>query len=60
MRNLEPLGIAPRDNQGENPHAVADDYGDPETLLADLTAAEADVAKLREQLKAIRTEALAR
>lgn len=44
----------------KNPHAVADDHGDPETLLADLTAAEAEVAKLRDQLKSILAEALAR
>jgi len=44
----------------KNPHAVADDHGDPETLLADLTAAEAEVAKLRNQLKSILAEALAR
>jgi type I restriction enzyme M protein len=39
---------------------VADDHGDPETLLADLDAAERDVAALRDQLKAILGEALAR
>jgi type I restriction enzyme M protein len=44
----------------KNPHAVADDHGDPETLLADLDAAERDVSALRDQLKAILTEALAR
>ena len=44
----------------KNPHTVADDHGDPETLLADLTAAEAEVAKLRDQLKSILAEALAR
>lgn len=44
----------------KNPHTVADDHGDPETLLADLTAAEAEVAALRDQLKAILSEALAR
>jgi type I restriction enzyme M protein len=44
----------------KNPHAVADDHGDPETLLADLDAAEKDVAALRDQLKAILAEALAR
>ncbi len=43
-----------------NPHTVTDDHGDPETLLADLTAAEAEVAALRDQLKAILSEALAR
>ena len=44
----------------KNPHAIADDHGDPETLLADLNAAEADVTKLRDQLKSILAEALAR
>jgi type I restriction enzyme M protein len=44
----------------KNPHTVADDHGDPETLLADLDAAEAQVRALRDQLKAILTEALAR
>ena len=44
----------------KNPHAVAEDHGDPETLLADLAAAEAETASLRDQLKAILAEALAR
>ena len=44
----------------KNPHTVADDHGDPEELLADLNAAEAETAKLRDQLKAILAEALAR
>ena len=44
----------------KNPHAIADDHGDPETLLADLAAAEAETAALRDQLKAILAEALAR
>jgi type I restriction enzyme M protein len=44
----------------KNPHMVAEDHGDPETLLGDLTAAEAEVAALRGQLKAILSEALAR
>ena len=44
----------------KNPHAVADDHGDPEILLAELDAAEKDVAALRDQLKAILAEALAR
>jgi type I restriction enzyme M protein len=44
----------------KNPHAVADDHGDPEELLASLIAAEAETAKLRSQLKAILAEALAR
>jgi type I restriction enzyme M protein len=44
----------------KNPHAVEEDHGDPETLLADLEAAEAEAARLRDQLKAILVEALAR
>jgi type I restriction enzyme M protein len=43
-----------------NPHTVAGDHGEPEELLASLTAAEAETARLRDQLKAILTEALAR
>jgi len=44
----------------KNPHAVAEDHGDRETLLADLDAAEAETTRLRDQLKAILAEALAR
>jgi type I restriction enzyme M protein len=44
----------------KNPHSVADDHGDPETLLDDLSAAEAETAALRDQLRAILAEALAR
>ncbi|MGJ5139515.1 N-6 DNA methylase [Bradyrhizobium oligotrophicum] len=44
----------------KNPHTVADDHGDPETLLADLRKVEAETAALRDQLKAILAEALAR
>ena len=44
----------------KNPHTVAEDHGDPETLLADLGQAEAEVAGLRDQLRAILSEALAR
>ena len=44
----------------KNPHAVALDHGDPETLAAELDAAEAETARLRDQLKAILAEALAR
>lgn len=43
----------------KNPHSVAEDHGDPEALLAELNRAEGDVASLRDQLKAILTEALA-
>ena len=43
-----------------NPHTVAEDHGDPDTLLEDLTNAEAEVAALRDQLKAILFEALVR
>jgi type I restriction enzyme M protein len=44
----------------KNPRVVADDHGDPVELLAKLDAAEADTARLRDQLKAILAEALAR
>ncbi len=44
----------------KNPHTVADDHGDPKELLEALTAAEADTGRLRDQLKAILAEALAR
>jgi type I restriction enzyme M protein len=43
----------------KNPHAEADDHGDPETLLADLAAAEAETAVYRDLLKAMLAEALA-
>jgi type I restriction enzyme M protein len=44
----------------KNPHTVADDHGDPDELLKSLTAAEAETASLRDQLKTILAEALAR
>jgi type I restriction enzyme M protein len=44
----------------KNPHTVADDHGDPDELLVNLTAIEAETARLRDQLKAILAEALAR
>jgi type I restriction enzyme M protein len=44
----------------KNPHTIADDHGDPEELLEALNAAETETAKLRDQLKAILAEALAR
>ena len=44
----------------KNPHVEAEDWGDPETLLNDLTKAEASVDSLRAELKSILTEALAR
>ncbi len=44
----------------KNPHTVADDHGDPEELVKQLAAAEAEAALLRDQLKAILAEALAR
>ena len=44
----------------KNPHVVADDHGDPEELLRALNAAEAETARLRDQLKAILAEALKR
>ncbi|MCZ8203726.1 N-6 DNA methylase [Gemmatimonas sp.] len=42
----------------KNSHTVADDHGDPVRLLAELEAAEAETARLREQLKAMLAEAL--
>lgn len=42
----------------KNPHAEIDDHGDPEVLLDKLTAVEAEAANLRDQLKAILSEAL--
>ena len=44
----------------KNPHTVEDDHGDPETLLEELTNAEAEVVALRNELKAILSEALTR
>jgi type I restriction enzyme M protein len=44
----------------KNPHTKAEDHGDPESLLAELDSAEAETARLREQLKAILAGALAR
>lgn len=44
----------------KNPHAEDDDHGDPAHLLAALNAAEAETARLREQLRAILAEALVR
>lgn len=44
----------------KNPNTVADDHGDPEELLAKLTAAEAETVRLRDELKAILQEALLR
>ncbi len=44
----------------KNPHAVEDDHGDPEELLAKLDEAEKQTASLRDQLKAILSEALLR
>jgi type I restriction enzyme M protein len=44
----------------KNPHTVADDHGDPDKLLESLNAAEAETERLRDQLKAILAEVLAR
>jgi type I restriction enzyme M protein len=44
----------------KNPHTVADDHGNPEELLSKLDDAEKQAAALRDQLKAILTEALLR
>src|SRR5580658_2281841 len=44
----------------KNPNTVADEYGDPEELLAKLNEAENQAAMLRDQLKSILEEALLR
>ena len=44
----------------KNPHTEEEDLGDPETLLEELTSAEAEVMSVRNQLKRILTEALLR
>jgi type I restriction enzyme M protein len=44
----------------KNPHAVSDEHGDPEELLAQLDEAEDQATHLREELKAILGEALRR
>jgi type I restriction enzyme M protein len=44
----------------KNPHIVDEDHGNPEHLLAGLDRAEADVTALRDELKAVLSEALAR
>ena len=44
----------------KNPHTEDDDHGDPEELLKELTAAEAETTSLRDRLKAILAEALMR
>jgi type I restriction enzyme M protein len=43
-----------------NPHSVEDDHGDPVALLEELYAAEGEAAMIRDELKAILAEALAR
>ena len=42
----------------KNPHTEVEDYGDPETLLEELTRAEAKVISVRNRLKEVLTEAL--
>jgi type I restriction enzyme M protein len=44
----------------KNPHSVAADHGDPAELLVKLNKAEEKTTELRDQLKAILAEALAR
>ena len=44
----------------KNPHTVADDHGDPEALLAEPERRRGRDGELRDQLKAILAEALAR
>jgi len=43
-----------------NPHTVDDDPGDPAELLEQLDAAEAEVARVKAQLKQMLAEALLR
>ena len=44
----------------KNPYTKHEDYGDPEKLLSELSAAEAETASLRDQLRRILAEALKR
>ena len=44
----------------KNPHVEAEDHADPELLLAQLGAAEAEVERVRSLLKASLEEALLR
>ena len=44
----------------KNPHSEGEDHGDPEALLAELNAAEANVTAVRSQLKEVLAEALLR
>ncbi|RYD46014.1 MAG: SAM-dependent DNA methyltransferase [Verrucomicrobiaceae bacterium] len=44
----------------KNPHTVAEEHGDPEELLRRLNEAEAEVARVRDQLKNLLAEALLR
>jgi type I restriction enzyme M protein len=44
----------------KNPRTVADDHGNPEELVEALGAAEAETARVRDQLRAVLAEALAR
>lgn len=42
----------------KNPHQADDDHGDPDELLAEYHKLEADIADVRDQLKAVLNEAL--
>lgn len=44
----------------KNPHAVAEGHGEPEELLARLIEADGETARLRNQLRSVLSEALAR
>lgn len=44
----------------KNPHTVEEDHGDPAELMAELREAETKAVGLRDQLKSILAEALAR
>ncbi|MCY3731740.1 MAG: SAM-dependent DNA methyltransferase, partial [Rhodospirillaceae bacterium] len=44
----------------KNPHSEGEDHGDPEALLAELNAAEANVTAVRDKLKKVLAKALLR
>ncbi len=44
----------------KNPHTVEEEHGDPEVLLEELEASEAETSQLRDRLKGILEEALLR
>jgi type I restriction enzyme M protein len=44
----------------KNPNTIEEDLGDPEQLLEELNQSESEVLALRDQLKTVLAEALAR